>query len=158
TVKSMLVVALGAGAIAWGAGTLVRDSSRRRRVALAASAVLLAAFLPLLVPTAPASATERGLIQISQDGTTWTDRATLALLDASMRIVPGDTMSARFWVRSRASDDGLLTVLARWQPKDPSDARDVALSRALSAQADAPPVCRRARSVRSRSGSRCPIR
>jgi signal peptidase I len=138
TVKSMLVVALGAGAIAWGAATLVRDSSRRRRVALAASAVLLAAFLPLLVPTAPASAAERGLIQISQDGTTWTDRTTLALLDASMRIVPGDTMSARFWVRSRASDDGLLTVLARWQPKDPSDARDVALSRALSAQADAP--------------------
>lgn len=137
TVKSVLVALLGAGAIAWGTVILLRDTTRRRRAALAASATLLAVCLPLLAPATPAAAAE-GLIQISEDGTTWTDRTTLSLLDTSTRIVPGDAVSARFWVRSRASDDGLLTVDARWRPQDPADARDVALSRALSARTDAP--------------------
>lgn len=138
SIKSVLIVVLGAGAVAWGVMTLLRDTTRRRRAALAAPAVLLVTCLPLLTPVAPAAAAEQSLIQVSADGTTWTPGSTITLFDVGTRIVPGDTISDRIWVRSTAPDPGTLTVIARWHPTDTADAGDKELARALTARADAP--------------------
>lgn len=135
--KSALVAVLGLGAIAWGVTALLRDAYRRRRAAAAAAAMIVAACLPMLAPP-PAHAAERDLLQLSADGSTWSDGPTITLVDGGTRIVPGDSHRTRLWVRSTAPDGGTLAVTAHWEPTDPADRRDVALSRALTAEAAAP--------------------
>lgn len=143
-VKSALITALGAGAILWGVVALIGDARRRRRgrgarggrsaAATSATVLLAAAALPLGAPPAHASQTDDHL-QVSVDGESWSPDTTLTLFDRGRHLVPGDATHARFWVRSSAPDAGILEIDAQWQPSDPEDPQDRALSAALSARA-----------------------
>ncbi|MFD5225780.1 signal peptidase I [Microbacterium sp. NPDC058342] len=136
--KSALIVVLGLGAITWGVIALLRDASRRRRAAAAVATMIVATCLPLLAPPPAAHAAEQDLLQLSSDGTTWSDGSTITLVEGSSRIVPGDTVRTRLWVRNTAPDGGDLAVTAHWEPTDSADHRDTALTRALTADAVAP--------------------
>lgn len=133
-VKSLLITAIGVAAIGWGILVFAKDAFRRRALTRVGTAVVAAFVLgsgPLLAP-APAAASEIPL-QLSADGTTWTNAPTLTLVDAADRIVPGDSRTITLWIRNASFDDASFTVTGSWSPERADLVRDVALAESLTA-------------------------
>jgi len=65
----------------------------------------------VVVPAAEAApARSSGLIGLSADGVTWGRTLEAPLFDPRVRWVPGDTRTARFWVRNQAPSTGDVSV------------------------------------------------
>lgn len=69
-----------------------------------------AATATALVVLLPGQSHAENELDLSRDGRTWTSTIDAPLFDQSMRWVPGDSESARFYVRGRGGTPGDLTV------------------------------------------------
>lgn len=62
----------------------------------------------MLLVTSPAHADDE--LQLSHDGSSWSDGLTGGLFDPAVLWVPGDVRTATFFVRNRTEDTGTVTV------------------------------------------------
>jgi hypothetical protein len=80
-------------------------------------ALLVVAVLCLLTSSAARSAAQdhaqpdRQALQVSLDGSTWTESINRSLFDPEVRWVPGDVRDARFFVRNAKPEQGDLRVV-----------------------------------------------
>jgi signal peptidase I len=147
TTRGTLVLVLGAGVIGYGVVVLVADlvRSRRRRAAAAGiAAMLLAAPLALGMPGAPARADEPspappGTLQLSTDGTTWSDGAALPVFTDAGPLAPGAPVTDRIWVRNTSVDLARLSLDVAWAPASGAP-EDAALASAFTVLVDGVPT------------------
>lgn len=66
--------------------------------------------MTVILATAAAPAQAAGELELSLDGTTWTQSIAGPLFDESMRWVPGDSETASFFIRNNGGSNGTLTV------------------------------------------------
>ena len=153
--KSLLVFAVGIGAIGYGVVVLGRETMRsrrqkRRRASAATSVVVLIATCAVaLGPPTPAGAEDRTdvsaaeVLALSTDGTTWVRDGSIDLFGASDAVlVPGKNTTTRLWIRNESGDSAAFALTASWGPPASATAGDIALADDLTISFNGTPAIR----------------
>ncbi len=136
-VKSIVVTAVGVGAIAWGIVVFAKDARRRRRtrsITNAAAALVMIGAAVAFAPATNAVAAESDdptadYLQISTDGVTWHSADDITLPDDLLdRIVPGEALPLDLWVRNSSADTSEVSITGLWSPARAGDPGDEALA------------------------------